>query len=692
MSSTDIFDLDVNKIVTFLIEKSNEYKYIKILSTYPKVYPDNSSDTEKLTYIFTDIINQFISEGSKIVDSLITFDLCLCRIHKYDSDIIDKLEDSKAPNFKLKISFSNSLEILFPTDDKKLKRDPLKLSMFSVGKEDSDLLLKYITSLSNVYAFKNLPEEVIAVLMSYVSRSPYTFKENLLKLLKDEELNVNKLDIEKIIENFEECNDSAYYEGMSNDEYHAENKMLIEQLKNFNNNSELTKANEKASKFHEKWVLNYGHASCAELANIQFGIEQVSILASKELEDNRLGSYIEKSTRYVQFDATSYHIPEEFSSEDKVVYCDFMDYLFQMYNSLFPHVEKSLKNIYKQGEQSEKAFNSNLHAKACDILRYLLPTGTYTSVGVSMNARSASYAISKMLSSNNKELFSLGQDIHKELSKQVPTLLKYSKYNDYLASSRKIKEKLANEQSFLNRSPEEITKETNKCKLLDKVTCEDTINTLTASIYFRDSDRSYEEIINMCKYDLSRNYKIQTIEEFCGKRSAHQNLPREFESINLRFEIICDYGAFRDLQRHRMMTIIKKQIDTKFGYSWHSDLSLLPKEIQDAYEHSMYYAKSIHDYFSKKYHKDISAYVIPMAFNTKFVINTNLRQIVNLIELRSKSTGHESYRIVAEQLYHEIVDSLPFMKNIFNCNFDTNSIFKEITNKDKSKTFLFNRG
>src|SRR5512140_161519 len=132
----------------------------------------------------------------------------------------------------------------------------------------------YVSSLTDdVFALSGLPEEVIAVLFAYYSRSRDDLRTNLARLLADQEIEIA--------------------EGAAR--------------------PALSLATEKARAFHEKWVVGYGHASVAEHAVIHLAIENVSIVASKVIEDLRLGAFTEKSTRYVPFDTTKYHTPGRFA-------------------------------------------------------------------------------------------------------------------------------------------------------------------------------------------------------------------------------------------------------------------------------------------------------------------------------------------------------------------------------------------
>ena len=136
-------------------------------------------------------------------------------------------------------------------------------------------LAPYVTNLdASVFALRGLPEEVVAVLFAYYSRSPHSLRRNLLRLLAEGDLDLAEADAPA-----------------PPDQTH------------------LDAAREKARAFHEKWVVGYGHASVAEHGCVHLALEDVSIIASKLIEDARLASYTEKSTRYVAFDPSKIYYP-----------------------------------------------------------------------------------------------------------------------------------------------------------------------------------------------------------------------------------------------------------------------------------------------------------------------------------------------------------------------------------------------
>ena len=256
--------------------------------------------------------------------------------------------------------------------------------------EEKVLLKKHVTDIENpIYCIKNLPEEVVAVLFAYVSRSPNSFKRNLLKLLGSGDLN---LDVNKVSDMYGDA-------------------------------ASMQEAKQKAMKFHEKWVVGYGHGSVAEHASIKFAIDKLSIVATKILEDNRLGSYTEKSTRYQVFDKNVFYWdPKLMSSEFQGEVRELVHLLFDTYEKFLPIVTEKVKaKNPRDVEVNERAYENSIKAKVCDVIRYLLPAGTLTAMGFTFNARAAEHAIRKLLSHPLTEAREVGQKLLEEGSKICPT-------------------------------------------------------------------------------------------------------------------------------------------------------------------------------------------------------------------------------------------------------------------------------
>jgi thymidylate synthase ThyX len=273
----------------------------------------------------------------------------------------------------------------------------------SFSREDVALLTPYVTDVEKpIYALKNLPEEVVAVLFAYYSRSRGSLRRNLLKLITEQDVDLPS-------------------------PVSAATRQA----------TDLTAAQDKARQFHEKWVVGYGHASVAEHAVVHLAIEEVSILAAKLIEDARLASYTEKSTRYVLFDEEKFlRVPGLMPSPDATLYEDTVRLLLHTYGTLVPQVVDCIKaRQSRRSAQSERAYEAACRAKAYDLLRYLLPASTLTNLGLTINARALEHLLSKLLSHPLEEARHIGMAVEIEAEKMVPTLLKYAAYNSGRSST-----------------------------------------------------------------------------------------------------------------------------------------------------------------------------------------------------------------------------------------------------------------
>ena len=400
--------------------------------------------------------------------------------------------------------------------------------------DEKAVLKKHVTNINDdIYCIKNLPEEVVAVLFAYVSRSPNSFKRNLLILLGSGDLDLGKAN--------EDANSGSSADVSGNvSGIDAE---------------ELAKAKEKAKKFHEKWVVGYGHGSVAEHASIKFAIDKLSIVATKILEDNRLGSYTEKSTRYQIFDKNVFYWDEklmscEYAEEVKQVISELFD-VYERFQPIFKEYVKQ-RNPRKEGV-NERAYENSIYAKVCDIVRYLLPAGTLTSMGFTFNARTAEHAISKLLSHPLKEAQDIGKRMLDEGSKICPTLLMFAGYNKFYAETNNEMMKIANvivskqfQQTLINEKKHVETESHVKTLFFD----ENADDKIIAAILYEfgpvDSHYDYSMVFEKVK-TLSFAEKENILDEYIKRKGPFDRPMRALEHAYFTMEIVCDYGAFRDI-------------------------------------------------------------------------------------------------------------------------------------------------
>jgi len=482
--------------------------------------------------------------------------------------------------------------------------------MAEFSEEDKKILSQHVSNLDkDVYLVYNLPPEVVAVLFAYVSRSPASFRENLLKLIKSKDLDMGKLI-------------QVYSEDQGMD-YQA--------------------AREKAQKFHERWVVGYGHSSVAEHAMASIAIENASMIAIKTIEDNRLASYTEKSSRYQIFDRNMYYKPKKLmESRFAKLYEDTCNNLFDVYGELTPHMIYYMKTKYpKPEDMAEGLYESLTKARACDVIRYLLPTSTLANLGMTMNARCLEHAIRKFMSHPLEELHDIGNDVKSEVQKMIPTLVKYADQNKYITET--------NEEMY-----ETVPQNMPEVSQADVVTLvqydKDAENRVIASILYKYSKNPYEQIHEKV-LSMSEEEKRKVVNDYMKRMGNHDWPMRELEHTSYTFDILMDYGAFRDVQRHRICTQTNQDATTDHGYEIPEPL--VDAGFKDRFVECMDKARNAFDEIRKEFPKE-AQYVVPLAYRKRTLITWNLRALWHFIKLRSGKEGHESYRRIARLCYQEV--------------------------------------
>lgn len=284
--------------------------------------------------------------------------------------------------------------------------------------EDQAILRRHVTNLTgNIYCIMNLPEEVVAVMFAYVSRSPRSFRDNLLRLIKDREIDTDTL--------------IAAYSEM---------------------NIPLEAAQEKARDFHERVTLGYGHSSVSELSTARVGIERVSRIASAELElANPFLSFIEYSQRYQKPKRGDVYEPEVLSRHPdlQTLFRETCNRLYDTYEKLNEGLLPYLREkIPREEDESEARYASRIEKIAFEDARYVLPLATLTNLGMVGNARAIRDAIVRLLSSAYPETVRMAEAIRTEVLKVLPTLLRHANPSPYHAAAQEALERLMHQSIF----------------------------------------------------------------------------------------------------------------------------------------------------------------------------------------------------------------------------------------------------
>ena len=436
--------------------------------------------------------------------------------------------------------------------------------------------------------------------------------------------------------------------------------------------AELTE--EKSAEFHEKWVVGFGHSSIAEHAVISLAVENISNIATKVIEDSRLASFTEKSSRYQIFNKDKLYMPENIvNSELKNVYLDAVNSLMDAYEEMASPMMDFVKQKYSRTlEQDEKLYDMVSKARACDNLRYLLPAAVLTNLGMTINTRELEHLIKKLLSHPLKEMQDIGKEMKEKAMEAAPTLIKFADKNNYIFETKKRLKEIAESNLDIDAGQNQAV------TIVDYDA--DAEDKLISAILYPYSNLSYNEIMAKVK-EMSQEKKADIIDETLKRRDKFDAPLRELEHIYYTFDILLNYGAFRDVQRHRMCTQSNQPITVVHGYD-------LPPEIREAGWEEKFKAvveKSVEAY-NKIYERfsEEAQYVVPLCFRKRVLITWNLRELHHFISLRSGKKGHASYRKIAQQCWRELDKIQPLLAKYIKVDMDEMNISwaASLENKD----------
>ena len=407
---------------------------------------------------------------------------------------------------------------------------------------------------------------------------------------------------------------------------------------------------ERSAKFHEKWVVGYGHASVAEHAVLHLALENVSRLAIETIENNRLASYTEKSTRYQQWDEDAFFVPDELQGHpQKDAFVDLCNQLFKTYQSIIPEVQSWMRRKYPQKDgESGQSYERRIKPASVDVCRFLLPAASLANVGMTINARALEYAICKMLSSPLAEVRDIGARLRAVGEEETPTLIKYAACNDYLVSTRK------RMREYANSMPCTENREDFQLVSYDK---EGQDQVLAAILFRFGGSTSYQACFDhVCS--LSEVEKIQLAETIMNTRGQFDQPLREFEYAQMTFEVVMDQGAYFEFKRHRMMTQTVRPLSANLGFA-------VPKAITEsgcgeAYTEMMRKAADFY-HEAAAWNQDVASYIIPNGFNRRVLFTLNLRQAFHFCRLRAAHNAHFSIRRVAQRMAEKIIQIYPLL-------------------------------
>jgi len=406
---------------------------------------------------------------------------------------------------------------------------------------------------------------------------------------------------------------------------------------------------EQSAKFHEKWVVGYGHASVAEHAVLHIAFENVSRIAIESIESNRLASYTEKSTRYQRWGQDDFTVPPELDGHP--LHDEFVDtirLLFKAYaDSLDPVRTLIFERFPRRENEKDEAWDRRIRSKYVDVCRFLLPAAALANVGMTANARVIENTIRKMLSHELAEVREIGMQV-KEVSKaETPTLVKYADAVPYLTETI---------QEFVNRQTSNVERPSAQwCTLIDYA--QDGEKKVLAAALYRFGEMTYADALAHIE-SLNEDIKSNLAESLLGRLDKFDVPLRELEYCTYTFDLVMDQGAYAEFKRHRMMTQTPQPLTTRLGYA--TPLLVTEAGFGSAYEAAMDAASQMYEKLYA-FNPNVAQYVVPNGFNRRVLAEFNLREAFAFCQLRSAANAHFSIRRVAQKMYEELVRVHPLL-------------------------------
>jgi thymidylate synthase ThyX len=419
---------------------------------------------------------------------------------------------------------------------------------------------------------------------------------------------------------------------------------------------------ERADKLYARVLSEYGDDSVAQLGGAHVACEGVSNVLTKVLEWGRLMAYLEQSTRYVPYTdrpggAWKYHVPAELDGSP--IANEFrrtLDDAFETYARWIPSMETHFRAKYpKAPEDSDAVYQSVIRAKALDTLRGLLPAATTSNVGLFGSGQAFEALLLRMFAHPLDEVRGCARQMLAELRHVIPAFLarvdqsnRGGRWIDYLAGTRVGFETIA--QPLVEHAIAEPRTEVT----LTDFDADGETKVVAAALY-PVSALPDDQLLTVARR-MSPDDRAAVLRAYVGTRANRRHKPgRAFERTSYRFDVLTDYGAFRDLQRHRMLTLDWQPLSARHGFTE-------PAAIEDAgalvdWRAVMERSATLYDQLMAHGLRDAAPYAVVMAYRVRFYMDMNAREAMHVIELRTSPQGHPAYRRVCQLMHRAIADT-----------------------------------
>jgi thymidylate synthase ThyX len=411
---------------------------------------------------------------------------------------------------------------------------------------------------------------------------------------------------------------------------------------------------ERAAGIYERVFIGYGDDSIAQVGGAHVACEWVSNILTKLLQRGRLAAYLEQSTRYIPYDEPMpdggyrYYSDAELGTE----YRKAMDELFAIYSSSLETVRAWAAEKWPRGEEPEAAWRRSIKAKALDLLRGLLPASTLSHVGIFASGQAYEQLLLRLSASPLPEARHFSELMLTELKHVMPSFVarvdrpdRGGEWIEYLRRRRETSERWVARLGLDRREPGEGPR-------VDLVHVDGSEEDLLAASLFEEAGVPEAEA-RASVAALDPRERELMLAELAGERRNRRHRPgRGWERVRYRFEIVSDYGGFRDLQRHRLLTCQWQRLSPDLGAG-------IPQEVREAgvgdeYERALELSRLEFERLESGGLTDAAPYALCLGYRIRYVLDLNAREAMHICELRSGREGHPTYRAVAQAMHEQI--------------------------------------
>ncbi len=418
----------------------------------------------------------------------------------------------------------------------------------------------------------------------------------------------------------------------------------------------------RAERLYTKVFSDYGDDSVAQLGGAHVALEGVSNLLTKRIERGRLAAYLEQSTRYIAYDDRPdgrwrYHRDAEVMAGPHAdAYVEQLDAIFALYARAVPLVLDWVRARWPRDEHtSEFVHRAATKAKALDLLRGMLPAATTSNLGMFASGQAYESLLLRLRADELAESRAVGVRLLTELRGVIPSFLtrvdrpeRGGAWASYLAATRDETRALADE--LVGRLDPDPVDEVTLTDVSPRDPVDAEVALVTAALYPHVDVPEHQLAEQVRTWSPGR--RAEVLRAYVGERANRRHRPgRGFERVWYRFDVLGDYGGFRDLQRHRLLTIDWQDLTTAHGYE-------TPPELADAGVEALWHealerSATLHDRLLAD-HPTAAQYAVCFAYRVRYTMQLNARAAMQLTELRSSPQGHPQYRRIAQAMHRAI--------------------------------------